>query len=263
MSEELKVTLVQTELIWEDAEGNIQQFGEKLQRVSDTDLVVLPEMFTTGFTMNPQSLSETMDGKTVTWMQVTAQTQKFVLCGSVIIEESGHFFNRFIAAYPDGSLKTYDKKHLFGLAGEDKPYQAGTDRLVMEIKGWIILPLICYDLRFPVWARSQKSENIPWEYDVLLYVANWPKPRVKAWDTLLQARAIENQAYCVGVNRIGLDGNQVEYNGHSAVYDYGGEPMLIPTEDDCLRTAVLSKTDLHNFREKLPFQKDADGFELL
>lgn len=263
MSDQLQVTLVQTELVWEDVMSNLDNLDTKLDAVHHSDLVVLPEMFTTGFTMNPTDVAETMSGQTVAWMQEKAKYGDYVLCGSVIIKEDGNYFNRFIAAYPNGELKTYDKKHLFGLAGENEPYTAGEVRVLLDVKGWKILPLICYDLRFPVWARSKRTDQEAWEYDALLFVANWPKPRINAWDVLLQARAIENQAYCIAVNRIGTDGKGLEYVGHSAAYDYAGEEVIAPNEKDGVSTATISKSSMDVFREKLPFQKDADGFELV
>lgn len=263
MSDSLHVSLVQTELLWENVSGNLNLLDQKLEGLTDTDLIVLPEMFSTGFTMNPKNLAESMDGRMVQWMLGKSDEKNAVICGSAIISENGNFHNRFIAAYPDGSVKTYDKKHLFTLAEEDKPYTSGKERVLLEIKGWKILPLICYDLRFPVWARSQQAEGSPWEYDALVYVANWPKPRINAWDTLLQARAIENQAYCIGVNRIGTDANGLEYIGHSAVYDYAGLPVINTWETDVIKSCVLSKNEMTEFREKLPFQKDGDGFELV
>lgn len=262
MSDSLKVTLVQTELLWEDIQGNLQLLEKKMESISETDLIVLPEMFTTGFTMSPQNLAEPMEGPTVSWMKALAQAKNAVICGSAIITESGHYYNRFIAAYPGGESVIYDKKHLFTLAGEDKSYQPGDQRVVFEVKGWTIRPMICYDLRFPVWARSRRADSNPWEYDLLLYVANWPKPRTIAWDTLLQARAIENQAYCVGVNRIGTDANGLEYVGHSAVYDYAGLAVMESGESNNVQTVTLNKPMMDSFRQKLPFQKDGDDFRI-
>lgn len=260
MNGPLRITLMQTELLWENIEGNLRLLGQELEEVGETDLIVFPEMFTTGFTMDPKALAEEMNGPTVSWMQERATEKGAVVCGSIIVKESGHFHNRFVAAYPDGHLVLYDKKHLFTLAGEDVPYTAGHKRVLFEVNGWKILPLICYDLRFPVWARSQKSGQEAWEYDLLLYVANWPKPRINAWDTLLKARAIENQAYCVGVNRIGTDANGLEYVGHSAVYDFAGEAVLSPWESARQKKVALNKRDMAQFRERLPFQKDGDEF---
>jgi predicted amidohydrolase len=257
MSEQLRCTLVQTELFWEDVNANLQALTEKvLKQSGKTDLIILPEMFTTGFTMNPEPLADTMSGSTVAWMKVMAFETKATIMGSVIIKEKNNYYNRLLVVAPTGDLATYDKRHLFTLAGEHEPYTAGSDRIIVEVNGWKIMPMICYDLRFPVWSRMQHAD----EYDVLVYVANWPKPRIAAWDALLRARAIENQSYCIGVNRVGTDENGHEYVGHSCAYDFGGHAIGGLLQNQRIKTVTLDKSALNAFREKLPFLDDADDF---
>ncbi|MDP2089712.1 MAG: amidohydrolase [Flavobacteriaceae bacterium] len=258
MKEQLRVTIIQADLIWEDKNANLKNFEKKISKISQTDLIVLPEMFTTGFTMNPKPLAETMDGKTVKWMLQIASEKKCLLLGSAIIEEDNKYYNRLIAAFPDGSIQFYDKKHLFTLANEHHTYTAGTQQLLIEYQGWRIFPLICYDLRFPVWARN--TEN----YDLLIYIASWPKPRIFAWDTLLKARAIENMAYTIGVNRVGIDANDFEYSGHSIVLDaYGADLITTNENQEQISSTILDKINLNKVREKLPFLNDKDDFKLL
>ncbi|MCX7551069.1 amidohydrolase [Xanthomarina sp. F2636L] len=258
MQEHLKIVLIQTELFWENPEQNRDHFTKKIERISEpVDVIVLPEMFTSGFTMNPQNVSETMFGETVVWMQELALKIQTAIVGSLVIKEDKHFYNRMLFVHPNGIIETYDKKHTFTLAGEDKAYTAGKTKLIVTYKGWKICPLICYDLRFPVWARNVE------DYDLLIYVANWPKIRITAWDTLLKARAIENMAYCVGVNRVGLDGNNHEYNGHSAVFDVLGEKIdQIPDNKEAIEIIVLNKSHIKHNREKLNFLNDKDAFTL-
>ena len=260
--DDLKVTLIQSDLHWEEIDANLAMFEEKIWKIEEeTDLIVLPEMFSTGFSMNVSQLAEPMNSKTFRWMKQQAEQKKAVVAGSYIVQEQGKYFNRFLAVRPDGSFESYDKKHLFGLAGEDKDFTRGEDRLIFEIKDWKIQPLICYDLRFPVWARSTQGDEL-YDYDLGIYVANWPKPRINAWDTLLQARAIENQSYVIGVNRIGKDGVGMDYVGHSAAYDYLGRDIVLLGSEDTLKTVILEKPAMYSFREKYPFQKDADPFTL-
>ncbi len=263
MVEELKVTLVQSDIHWESIDANLAMFEEKIRSIEEkTDLIVLPEMFSTGFSMNPQKLAEPMNLTTFRWMKLMAEHTEAVITGSFIVKEDGHFYNRMLAIYPDGSYKKYDKKHLFGLAGEDKEYTPGGDRITFEVNGWRVFPQICYDLRFPVFSRSRVSEHTLYEYDVLIYVASWPSPRIHAWDTLLQARAIENISYSIGVNRIGTDGSKVDYIGHSAVYDYLGQPVSNLGESEAVETVRLNRSGLEKFRNRFPFQADADHFTL-
>lgn len=259
MSQHLRCTLVQTELLWENVSGNLDALTTKLEPLSgQTDVIILPEMFTTGFTMQPTHLAETMTGSTVDWMKIMAFETNASIIGSAIIKEGKGFYNRLLVVTPAGEVATYDKRHLFTLAGEHEPYTAGKDRVIVEVNGWKIMPMICYDLRFPVWSSMQGTD----EYDLLVYVANWPKPRISHWDALLKARAIENQAYCIGVNRVGTDGNGLEYVGHSGAYDFGGIDLIAPMQGEGLQTVTLDKSALQSFREKLPFLADADGFEI-
>jgi omega-amidase len=258
----LSFTLIQTQLHWEDSATNLMMLEKKIMGIHEkTEIVVLPEMFSTGFSMNPKKLAETMDGKTVTWMKKVAGAKKIILTGSVIISENGQYFNRLLWVLPDGSLGYYDKRHRFAFAGENEEYTAGHKRLIAQVKGWKINLQVCYDLRFPVWAR-QHAEEAP-EYDVLLYVANWPERRVHAWKTLLTARAIENQCYVIGVNRVGDDGNNIHHSGESMVIDPLGTVLYHKTEEEDIHTVVLEKESLQQVREKFPFWKDADQFKII
>ncbi len=255
MTATLKMALIQSPLAWEDPEANRNHFSDVLQDISsDTDLIVLPEMFNTGFTMNPEHIAKEEGPKTVDWMLQTALETNAAVVGSFPFFENGSYTNRLFFVEPSGKKSLYDKRHTFTLAGEDKVYKAGTERLLVDFKGFKIYPMVCYDLRFPVWARN--TEN----YDVLIYVANWPKPRIVAWDTLLKARAIENMAYCVGVNRIGFDEMGHEYIGHSAVYDTLGERVAFSEREEVFY-ATLSKEHITATREKLRFLEDRDSFE--
>ena len=258
MKEKLSITIVQSHLHWENPIANRAQFTEIIDKLKGpTDVLVLPEMFTTGFTMNAVSLAETMDGPTVLWMQQMATTYNLAVTGSVIISENGHYYNRLFFVFPNGDYTTYDKRHTFTLAGEHKTYTAGDDRIMVLYKGWKLCPLICYDLRFPVWARNTV------DYDVLLYTANWPNKRIAAWDALLKARAIENMSYCIGVNRVGLDGNGHEYTGHSAVYDVLGEQVSTKDfEKEFVDTIILNKDHIRKNRRYLQFLQDQDAFSL-
>ncbi|HLV38408.1 amidohydrolase [Xanthomarina sp.] len=258
MQNELKIALIQTELFWENPKQNRIHFTKKIQSISEAvDLMVLPEMFTSGFTMNPEKVAETMFGETVVWMQELALKEQTALVGSVVIKENGYYYNRMLFVHPNGLLETYDKRHTFTLAGEDKAYTAGKDKLLVTYKGWKICPMICYDLRFPVWARNVE------DYDLLIYVANWPKVRITAWDTLLKARAIENMTYCLGVNRVGTDGNNHEYNGHSAVFDVLGKKLdSIPDNQEAIEIITLSKSHIKHNRDTFNFLNDKDTFSL-
>ncbi|MBZ0327640.1 MAG: amidohydrolase [Altibacter sp.] len=258
MQKTLTVTIIQADLHWENPVANRTQFSEKIKNISGkTDLIVLPEMFTTGFTMNAEKLSEEDNGETLQWMISEAKKNNAAITGSIIISENNTFYNRLFFVFPNGTYKIYDKRHTFTLAGEDKTYTAGTQRLIVDYKGFKICPLICYDLRFPVWARN--TEN----YDLLLYVANWPVKRIVAWDVLLKARAIENMSYCIGVNRVGLDGTGHEYTGHSAVYDVLGNCISTPNfEKELIETVVLEKEHIDTHRKHLQFLNDRDHFNL-
>ncbi|MDX1830018.1 MAG: amidohydrolase [Lutibacter sp.] len=254
----LKVAFIQSNLIWHNAEENRKKFTQKINLISEkVDLIILPEMFTTGFSMQPENISETMQGETVQWMKKFASLKNTVITGSIIIKENEAYFNRLLFVHPSGEVEIYNKRHLFSLAGEDKVYKAGTEKKIFNVKGWKICPQICYDLRFPVFARN--TEN----YDLLFYVANWPKQRINAWDALLKARAIENMSYVVGVNRVGKDANNFEYNGHSAAYDCLGEEISktkLGEEDTVILT--LDKNYMDEVRNKLNFLKDKDSFEI-
>ncbi|HAK12288.1 MAG TPA: amidohydrolase [Chitinophagaceae bacterium] len=257
----LTFTLLQQPLVWEDKTANIQHFSSIINNLQQhTEVVVLPEMFSTGFSMRPEVLAETMDGPTVTWMRSTAAEKKIILTGSVMIEENGLYHNRLIWMLPNGEYGYYDKKHCFGYAGEDKHYTPGNKRLIASVKGWRINLQICYDLRFPVWARQQQHDGP--EYDVLLYVANWPERRNHAWKTLLQARAIENQCYVIGVNRVGRDGNDIYHSGDSMVVDAMGAVLYEKAHGEDVYTITLEKQPLEETRSKLPFLKDADNFTI-
>ncbi len=258
MNERLDVALIQAPLVWENAEENRRYFTEKINTISETmDLIILPEMFTTGFTMNAKPLAETMQGETISWMQDLAKEIQTAITGSIIMEENGNYYNRLLFMHPSGKIETYDKKHLFTLASENEVYTAGTKKLIVELKGWKICPLVCYDLRFPVWSRNKEN------YDFLIYVANWPAARTAAWDILLQARAIENMAYCAGVNRVGTDGKGFEYVGHTAMYDALGEKISRDLmEQEGIARVTLHKTHLEESRNKLKFLEDMDAFEM-
>lgn len=260
----LKFTLVQTLLRWENKEANLKMFEQKISTIHQpTHVVVLPEMFSTGFSMKAQQLAETMEGTTVNWMKEMAASKKIILTGSVIIEEGGNYFNRLIWMLPNGQYGFYDKRHLFAYAGEDKHYTAGTKRLIASANGWKMNMIVCYDLRFPVWARQQFDDKKNFEYDVLICVANWPQRRNTAWKTLLQARAIENQCYVIGVNRVGYDGDNIDHSGDSMVIDPLGEILYHKENEEDIFTIELDKKHLKEVREKFQFWRDADQFEIL
>ncbi|MBL7890038.1 MAG: amidohydrolase [Bacteroidia bacterium] len=257
---DLKITIIQSALYWENIDWNLEQFAKKIDSIKEqTDLIILPEMFTTGFTMQPELLAEGMDGKALAWMREQAQKKQCVITGSFVCEENGNYYNRLVWMRADGSYATYDKRHLFTMANEDKHYTAGSKKIIEEIKGWKICPLICYDLRFPVWARN-KNDN---RYDLLIYVANWPERRNYPWKTLLLARSIENQCYVAGVNRVGNDGNEIYHSGDSALINFKGEILSkIPAHDECIETISISYAELEEFRKQFPVLNDADEFHL-
>jgi predicted amidohydrolase len=236
---------------------------EKISSIKERpQVVVLPEMFSTGFSMKPEQLAEKMEGPTIQWMKKIAAEKKIILTGSVIIEEAGAYFNRLLWMLPNGQYGQYDKRHLFAFAGEDQHFAGGTQRLIASVNGWKVNLLVCYDLRFPAWARQQFDRDQGFEYDVLIYVANWPERRSTAWKTLLQARAIENQCYVIGVNRVGKDGNDIYYSGDSMVIDPLGEILYQKAQEEDVFTITLDKEHLQQVREKFPFWKDADSFEI-
>jgi predicted amidohydrolase len=267
----LTITTIQTHLHWEDKSANLKMLEQKISNIKEkTEIVVLPEMFSTGFSMKPELLFETMEGETVQWMKRTAAEKKIILTGSLIIKEDNNYYNRLIWMQPNGQYGVYDKRHCFAFAGEDDHYNAGTKRLIASVKGWKINLQVCYDLRFPVWSRQtplphamERGLGGEGEYDILIYVANWPERRIHAWKILLQARAIENQCYVVGVNRVGDDGNNIHYNGESMIVDPLGEVLYAKKDEEDIFTITLDKTHLQTVREKFPFLKDADYFMIL
>lgn len=253
----MRVALIQSVIIWEDPQANRTYFETEINTISEAiELIVLPEMFSTGFTMNPSAIAETMQGETVSWMQSLAKAKNVAITGSVVIEESANYYNRMLFVFPSGEIQHYDKRHLFTLAGEDKVYTKGTQKLIIDYLGWKICPFICYDLRFPVFSRNTD------DYDLLIYVASWPKVRINAWDTLIKARAIENMSYAIGVNRVGEDNNGYQYTGHSQLVDYLGEYLIEPTEAKGILIAILDKSKMLEVRKKLPFLSDKDVFEI-
>lgn len=253
----MKVTLIQSPLIWENPKQNRIYFEKKINSISEnTDLIVLPEMFTTGFTMRPELVAETMHGETVIWLQVLAKAKKCAITGSLVIEENNNFHNRMLFVFPSGEIQFYDKKHLFTLAGEDKVYTSGTEKVIVNYLNWKICLQVCYDLRFPVFSRNSE------DYDLLIYVASWPKIRINAWDALLKARAIENMSYAIGVNRIDEDDNGYQYTGHSQIVDYLGEYVVEPAESENIFMAELDKQKMISTRQKLGFLDDRDHFEI-
>ena len=301
---ELKITTLQLDLTWENKTQNLQKIDEilsayeipnqsGLRGLPQTDVIVLPEMFTTGFSMTPEKWAEPMFGGTFNWLKIKALQCNAAITGSFICEEEGQYFNRLIWMQPDGTHYHYDKRHLFSLAGEQHHYKAGTKRITIEWRGWRICPLVCYDLRFPVWSRNAPNvENDPFlspntsflspntvearnpdnfgkgvqnthsYYDVLIYVANWPAIRANAWKSLLVARAIENQSYVVGVNKVGHDGNEIWHSGDSAVIDFKGGIIFETSEKDNISTTILNRGDLSKFRNKFGFLNDQDSFKI-
>lgn len=253
----MKVAIFQTKLAWENPETNRIFIEEYVTNETQSfDLLVLPEMFTSGFTMNPRKVAEKMNGQTIQWLQSLAKRKKTAITGSLVIEENGNYFNRMVFVFPSGEVEYYDKRHLFTLAGEHQNYQAGNEKKIIHYLNYKLCLQICYDLRFPVFARNAE------DYDVLLYVANWPKPRISAWDALLKARAIENMCYTVGVNRIGFDANELEYTGHSQIIDFYGNTMINCESEQGIFIYELDKEAMMTTRQKLNFLKDRDTFEL-
>lgn len=278
----LTITTIQTDIFWENKAANLESLEEKINAIgSKTEVAILPEMFSTGFSMQATLLAETMEGDTVSWMKQVAERNKIILTGSLIIKEKDQFYNRLIWMLPNGHFGYYDKRHLFGLGNENAHYSPGSKRLIASVKGWKINLQVCYDLRFPVWSRNQAIEDTPsWdesagnegadgpqvitrpEYDVLINVANWPEKRSHAWKTLLCARAIENQCYVIGVNRVGKDGHNVQHSGNSLVIDPMGEVLYHLADEEDVSTITLQKEKLEEVRTKLPFWKDVDRFTI-
>lgn len=262
ISASLSIALVQTDLHWKDKIANLAMLEEKIwQLEAQVDLIILPEMFPTGFSMDAHLLAEHSNLGVTKWMKQMAGQTKSVVTGSAIIQEGGNFFNRLLWVTPEGTILSYDKRHLFRMAQEDMIFSAGQNMPIFSLKGWNICPQICYDLRFPVWSRN-RFEDGKMAYDLIFYVASWPAARISAWDALLPARAIENLAYSIGVNRVGVDGNGVAYNGHSAAYDFSGAQICAMQEYDQVQIITLDATQLRDHRAKFPAWMDADDFKI-
>lgn len=258
----LDITLIQTYLHWEDKELNLKRMEYHINSIKNsTDIIILPEMFSTAFTMN-NSLYEEMDGKTIIWLQKMAKHTNAAVCGSIIIKENGSFYNRFVFAEPNGKISFYDKHHTFRIANEQLNYASGKSKTIIEYRGWKILPMVCYDLRFPVWSRNKVVDN-ELEYDLIIYVANWPERRNNAWKAMLPSRAVENQSYVAAVNRIGMDGNGINYTGDSGIWGVWGDNLLpFSPEEEQVKSWVISLSWLKEFRKNFPVWMDADEFEL-
>lgn len=253
--ENLKITIIQPDIIWENIQANWDKYSTIIAEIEQTDVIILPEMFTTGFSMNHEILKETMNGNSVLWMKKMANEKDASVVGSLIIEDNGNIFNSAIWVFPDGKTEYYNKRHLFAMGQEHLHYSAGTEKTIVEFKGWRFCPLICYDLRFPVWSRN--TEN----YDVLIYMANWPSPRHHHWKALLIARAVENQSYCIGVNRTGIDGTGLKYMGDSCVVSPKGFAEFMG-EKESVQTFKISHIELHDYRKNFPFLADRDKFHI-
>ncbi len=250
----MKVTTVQSDIIWGDIKTNIDIFSDIIRNIEeDTDLIILPEMFTTGFIMHPDKY---VNNGTLEVLQQLAFKKQAAILGSVIVCENDFYYNRAYFVVPDGEFFVYDKRHLFSIADENKYYKSGSEKLIVNYKGWRIAPFICYDLRFPIWCRNTN------DYDLAVFMANWPEARINVWDVLLKARAIENLSFVVGVNRIGVDGNNIKYNGHSAIIDYKGNKVSFSGSSSIVDTVDISIDDLKMFRNKFPVNKDADKFSI-
>ena len=260
---DLTITFIQSDLHWHDVGANLAMFEEKIWQIQGKpDLILLPEMFNTGFTNATTELAEIMNMKTFRWMKQQAAQTAAVVAGSLIIKEKDRYYNRLIWMEPKGNFHIYDKKHLFRMANEHHYFYPGKEKLLVDLHGWKICPMICYDLRFPVWSRNQWQKDQEHEYDLLIFIANWPAKRVHAWDTLLKARAIENISYVAGLNRVGIDGNNIPYNGHSSLIDPLGQPLLFLEDAESINTVTLSRSDLEKVRSKFPAHQDGDRFEI-
>jgi predicted amidohydrolase len=259
----LKIALFQTDLYWQDREANLSMLEEKIWSMEKpVDLIVLPEMFPTGFSMNTREMAEPMNFTTTKWMKQMAAQTRSVITGSVIIQDTGKSFNRLLWVTPEGKVSHYDKRHLFRMAREDDHYDMGKENIIVDLKGWKILPQVCYDLRFPVWTRNKTNADGDNLYDMVFYVASWPASRIAAWDILLKARAVENLSYAIGVNRIGQDGNGVDYNGHSGAYDFKGDTLAFSKDKEDILVLELDQEKLLAYRSKFPAWMDADSFEI-
>ena len=252
----LIISVIQPNIIWENPRVNLDKYSEMISKLDSTDVIILPEMFSTGFSMQPEKLKEKMDGESVLWMKKMAYEKNSVLTGTLIIEEENKVVNRCLWVFPDGKIEKYDKRHLYTMGQEHRHYSPGNDRLIVEYKGWRFCPLICYDLRFPVWSRNQEN------YDVIIYMANWPSSRHHVWKNLLVARAIENQSYCFGINRIGTDGTGLNYLGDSALVSPKGFANFMG-EKESVKTFEISYSDLHDFRKSFPLLDDRDEFQII
>tara|TARA_B100000965_G_C19456576_1_gene697727 strand:- start:203 stop:979 length:777 start_codon:yes stop_codon:yes gene_type:complete len=254
---DLNISLIQSQIFWKNIDKNLSHFSNLISAIKETDIILLPEMFNTAFCPRSNHLAETMDGKTINWMKEIANQNKCAISGSLMIKENGKIYNRLIWIFKNGDISTYDKRHLFSLIKEDDSLSEGKDRLIIKLEGWKICPLICYDLRFPVFSRN----NV--DYDILIYLANWPIKRIDAWDTLLKARAIENQCYAIGVNRVGDDGNGISFNGHSIVFDAFGQELISTAEyQEKVLQILISMDDLRLKRRQMNFLQDRDEFTL-
>jgi len=251
----LKITIIQPDIIWENPKANLDKYLEWIKNIEFTDVIILPEMFTTGFSMQPEKLKEKMNGISVQWMKKVAFEKNAVVVVSLIIEEDNQIFNRALWVFPDGEIEKYDKRHLYTMGQEHLHYSPGNKKLIVEFKGWKFCPQICYDLRFPVFLRNQEN------YDVLFYVANWPSPRHHVWKNLLIARAVENQSYCFGINRVGTDGTGLKYLGDSAMVSPKGFADFLG-EKESIKTFEISYSKLHNFRKSFPLLDDRDEFQI-
>ncbi len=257
MSQDLKIALVQANIVWENPQESLENYDRLLHnQAQDADIVILPEMFNTGFSMEPKKIAEKEPGPALNWLKEMAAHRQQAFCASVAVFDEGQYYNRFYFIGPAGESYAYDKRHLFRMAGEHQQYAPGQSRLIINYKGWKICPMICYDLRFPVWSRNRQ------DYDCLIYVANWPKVRESAWSRLLQARAIENLSYVAAVNRVGVDGNGLTYSGRSALFDFKGDALCEIVEEQAVRCLCLNKESLDNFRAKFPAHLDADEFTI-
>ena len=259
MSAQLNISIIQPDIAWEDKAANLRQYATYIEGIKEKkEIVILPEMFSTGFSMAPEQLAEPMSGATVQWMMDMSRKHRCILTGSLIIEDEGKYYNRLLWVQPDGNVGHYDKRHLFGYADEDKHYSPGNKKLIAQVKGFKLCLLVCYDLRFPVWVRNQGDD-----YDAIVYVANWPERRSLAWKTLLQARAIENISYVIGVNRVGIDGKDINYNGDSSVFGPLGETIWQHSGSTAVHTVTLEKALVDDTRKQLPFLNDGDKFMIL
>jgi len=259
----LKVALIQTSLFWKNKVANLAMLEEKIWEINEeVDLIILPEMFPTGFNMDARELAEPMNLSVCRWMKQMAAQTKATITGSAIIKVEGEFFNRLLWVSPDGSIQHYDKRHLFRMAEEDQTFSAGNSQPIFEIKGWKICPQVCYDLRFPVYSRNRMIDG-QLAYDLVFYVASWPAARISAWDALLPARAIENLAFSIGVNRVGEDGNGIAYNGHSAAYDFKGQKLEFLEDKEQIMIVTFDRIELEEYREKFPAWMDSDHFSIL